>query len=129
MNFFTGTTGAAFFIFFGVVAVAFALRHIYGIITVAFTFRRIYGNNLTYKLFAWTLPGLLMILSIAFIWVKLDNFNNLLIIAFALPVGSALLFVQLYCCSKVSDHEVEKIGKAANPAERKGIRFEPRQRQ
>ncbi|PKN34956.1 MAG: hypothetical protein CVU61_06250 [Deltaproteobacteria bacterium HGW-Deltaproteobacteria-19] len=128
MNLFTGSIGSAFFIFVGVVAVAFALRHIYGVITVAFTFRRIYGNNLTYKLFAWILPGLIMILSLAFIWVKLDSFNNLLMVAFALPVGSALLFFQLYCCSKVSDHEAEKIGKASDSAERKGIRFELRQR-
>ncbi|HOI72638.1 MAG TPA: hypothetical protein PLO63_00710 [Syntrophales bacterium] len=127
MNVFTGTMGAAFFIFVGVVAVAFALRHIYGIVAVAFAFRRIYGNSLTYKLFAWALPGLVLILSITFFWVKLDSFQNLLITAFALPVGSALLFVQLYCCSKVSDHEVEEIGKAGDTTKKRGIRFEPQQ--
>ena len=127
MNILTGTIGAAFFVFVGVVAVAFALRHIYGIVAVAFAFRRIYGGSLTYKLFAWALPGLVMILSITFFWVKLDSFQNLLITAFAIPVGSALLFVQLYCCSKVSDQEVEKIGTAADPDKRRGIRFEPQQ--
>jgi len=128
MNVFTGTIGAAFFIFAGVVAVAFVLRHIYGIVAVTFAFRRIYGNSLTYKLFAWALPGLIMILSITFFWVKLDSFQNLLITAFAIPVGSALLFVQLYCCSKVSDQEAENIGTTADPAKKRGIRFEPQQR-
>ncbi len=128
MNLFTGTIGAALFIFVGVVAVAFVIRHIYGIVAVAFAFRRIYGGSLTYKLFAWALPGLVMIVSVTFLWVKLDSFQNLLITAFAIPVGSALLFVQLYCCSKVSDHEVEKIGKAADSSKRQGIRFEPQQR-
>lgn len=128
MNLFTGTIGAALFIFVGVVAVAFVIRHIYGIVAVAFAFRRIYGGSLTYKLFAWALPGLVMIVSVTFLWVKLDSFQNLLITAFAIPVGSALLFVQLYCCSKVSDHEVEKIGKAADSSKGQGIRFEPQQR-
>jgi methyl-accepting chemotaxis protein len=83
--------------------------NIVGNSSVTLALRLIYGKNITYKLFAWTTPGIFMLVGDIYAWAKLGGANNLLVTAIILPAGVMFLVANYIIVGKFLIKKVERI--------------------
>ncbi len=82
-----------------------------GCMAVAFVLRLLYGQNLTYKLFVWTVPGLTMLLLDFHAWIKLGSYHNIFFTLVFVPLG-VVIFVANYII--VGRFLIQKVETIAN---------------
>lgn len=66
---------------------------LFGIVLVALFLRIFMGNNLTSKLYRWTIPGLFLLLMDTYFWIKLGSFHNVWATVVVVPVGVLFIVV------------------------------------
>ena len=82
-----------------------------GFFLVAVCLRILYGSNLTYKLFAWTIPGLILLLLDCHVWIKLGSFHDVLLTATIIPIGVAFIVANYIVVGRFFINKVETVAK------------------
>lgn len=87
-----------------------AMIFCFGLILVALGLRLIFSKNITVKLFTWTTPGLALLLTVVYIWARLDSIHNLLSTVILFPIGVACLVVNYFFVGRFLIRRVVSIG-------------------
>lgn len=80
-----------------------------GFLLMGISLRLIYGKNLTFKLFAWSSPGLTLTLLDFYLWVKLGSFHDLLLTAIFFPLGVTFVVTTYIVVGRFLIHKVETV--------------------
>ena len=82
---------------------------LFGLSMTALGLRLIYGKNLTVKFFVWTTPGLFLLLSNAYFWIKFGTLGNYFVSAITIPGAIGSLIAGYILVGKIVIKKVERI--------------------
>ncbi|MDA8124416.1 MAG: methyl-accepting chemotaxis protein [Deltaproteobacteria bacterium] len=76
---------------------------------IAFILRSVFGRNLTYKLFVWLIPGIVVIITNTTVATKLGGFSNMTAFVIFMTVGLAVLIANFIIVGNVLIRKLHNI--------------------